>query len=184
VRECLSTSGGSFSIGQIVYTRDELKDDLARRFERTKEAEMALSGKRRLMSNREKTLQASMQMLDHAQSQRAQLESQIAALETQNKMVEMASVDSGVQVDHSKLAQTEKLISDIKKNSTWPSACWLTRRSSSTRSDGQQHGQRSRAADRGRCLPHARAAPKQTAKSDEKAPTATEHGAEVSRADH
>ena len=32
VRECLSSSGGSFSIGQVVYSRDELKEDLARRF--------------------------------------------------------------------------------------------------------------------------------------------------------
>ena len=30
-------------------------------------------------------------------------------------MVQMASVGSGVQIDHSKLAQTEKLIADIKK---------------------------------------------------------------------
>ncbi len=43
------------------------------------------------------------------------LEDQIAALENQHKLVQMASVDSGVQVDHSKLAQTERLISDIKQ---------------------------------------------------------------------
>lgn len=117
VRDCLATSGNSFSIGQIVYTRDELKDDLARRFERTKEAEMALSGKRRLLSNRERTLAASMQALERTQGQRAQLASQIQSLETQNKLIQMASVDShgGVQFDRSKLAQTEKLIADIKK---------------------------------------------------------------------
>jgi chromosome segregation ATPase len=115
VRDCLATSGNAFSIGQVVYTRDELKGDLARRFERTKEAEMALSGKRRLLSNREKTLAASMQALERTQGQRAQLESQIASLETQNKLIQMASVDSGVQFDHSKLAKTERLIADIKK---------------------------------------------------------------------
>jgi len=116
VRDCLSTSGNSFSIGRIIYTRDELKGDLARRFERTKEAEMSLSGKRRLLSNRERTLAASMQALERTQGQRAQLESQIAALETQNKLIQMASVDTpGVHFDRSKLAQTEKLIADIKK---------------------------------------------------------------------
>ena len=115
VRDCLSTPGNSFSIGQIVYSRDELKDDLARRFERTKEAELALAGKRRLLSNREKSLQAAMQVFERTRHQRAQLESQIAALESQHKLVQMASVGSGVQIDHSKLAQTEKLIADIKK---------------------------------------------------------------------
>lgn len=115
VRECLSTPGGSFSIGQVIYSRDELKEDLARRFERTKEAELALSGKRRLLSNREKSLQAAVAMFDRTRNQRAQLESQIAALDSQHKLVQMASVGSGVQIDHSKLAQTEKLIADIKK---------------------------------------------------------------------
>jgi hypothetical protein len=115
VRECLSGSGSQFSIGQVVYSRDELKDDLARRFERTKEAELALAGKKRLLSNREKSLQAALQMFERTRDARAQLENQIAALESQHKMVQMASVGSGVQIDHSKLAQTEKLIADIKK---------------------------------------------------------------------
>ena len=116
VRECLSNSGTSFSIGHVVYSRDELKEDLARRFERTKEAEMALTGKRRLLSNREKSLQAAVQTFERTRNARAQLEDQIAALESQHKLVQMASVGSGVQIDHSKLAQTEKLIADIKKH--------------------------------------------------------------------
>ena len=115
VRECLATPGNSYSIGQVIYSRDELKDDLARRFERTKEAEMVLSGKRRLLVNREKALQASLAMFERTREQRSLLENQIAALENQHKMVQMASVGSGVQIDHSKLAQTEKLIADIKK---------------------------------------------------------------------
>ena len=115
VRECLSSSGNSFSIGHVVYSRDELKEDLARRFQRTKEAEMALAGKRRLLSNREKSLQAASQTFERTRNARSQLEDQIAALESQHKLVQMASVGSGVQIDHSKLAQTEKLIADIKK---------------------------------------------------------------------
>lgn len=115
VRECLSTPGSQFSIGQVVYSRDELKEDLARRFERTKEAELSLAGKRRLLSNREKSLQAALAMFDRTRNARSELEGQIASLESQHKMVQMASVGSGVQIDHSKLAQTEKLIADIKK---------------------------------------------------------------------
>jgi len=56
-----------------------------------------------------------MQMFDRTRSARAELESKISSLESQHKMVQMASVGSGVQIDHSKLAQTEKLIADIKK---------------------------------------------------------------------
>src|SRR5215208_5254360 len=56
-----------------------------------------------------------MQTFERTRNARAQLESQISALESQHKLVQMASVGSGVQIDHSKLAQTEKLISQIKK---------------------------------------------------------------------
>ena len=90
VRECLATPGNSYSVGQVIYSRDELKDDLARRFERTKEAEMVLSGKRRLLTNREKALQASLAMFERTREQRSLLENQIAALENQHKMVQMA----------------------------------------------------------------------------------------------
>ena len=115
VRECLARPGDAFRVGYVSYTRDELKDDLARRFDRTKEAELVLAGKKRLLSNREKSLAAATQLFERTRSQRAMLENQIAALESQHKMVQMASVGSGVQIDHSKLAQTEQLIAQIKK---------------------------------------------------------------------
>jgi len=115
VRDCLAKPGDTFRVGYVSYTRDELKDDLSRRFERTKEAEMVLAGKRRLLSNREKSLAAATQLFERTRGQRAMLENQIAALESQHKMVQMASVGSGVQIDHSKLAQTEQLIAQIKK---------------------------------------------------------------------
>ena len=115
VRDCLSHAGPSFTVGRVSYTRDELKEDLARRFDRTREAEMVLAGKKRLLSNREKSLAASLQLFEKTRGQRAMLENQIASLENQHKMVQLASVGSGVQVDHSKLAQTEQLIAQIKK---------------------------------------------------------------------
>jgi hypothetical protein len=115
VRDCLSHAGESFTVGRVSYTRDELKEDLSRRFDRTREAEMVLAGKKRLLSNREKSLATSLQLFEKTRGQRAMLENQIASLESQHKMVQLASVGSGVQVDHSKLAQTEQLIAQIKK---------------------------------------------------------------------
>jgi hypothetical protein len=115
VREVLAKPGDSFRVGYISYTRDELKDDLSRRFERTKEAEMVLAGKKRLLGNREKSLAAANQLFEKTRNQRVMLENQIAALESQHKMVQLASVGSGVKIDHSKLAQTEQLIAQIKK---------------------------------------------------------------------
>jgi hypothetical protein len=56
-----------------------------------------------------------MQALARTRSQKTLLESQIAALESQNQLVKAASIGSKFQIDNSKLAQSEKLISEIKK---------------------------------------------------------------------
>lgn len=115
LRDKLGTAQANFTIGRLVYSRDELKDDLSRRFESLREAELVLAGKQRLLTNREKSLQAAMQLLEKTRTQRATLESQIASLEAQHKLVQVAAVGSTIQVDHSKLAQTQKLIAQIKK---------------------------------------------------------------------
>ena len=53
--------------------------------------------------------------LERTRSQKALLESQIAALEGQHQLVKAASVGSSMNIDNSKLAQSEKLIAEIKK---------------------------------------------------------------------
>src|SRR4029079_14879689 len=83
-RDSLCTAQTSFTFGDYVYTRDQIKEDLARRFDGLKEAEVVLSGKARLLENREKSLTAAMQALDRTRSQKSLLESQIASLEGQN----------------------------------------------------------------------------------------------------
>jgi hypothetical protein len=110
--------GGSdvyFTISDRQYPREAVKTDLARRFERHKEARDVLQGKERLLEAREKSLQAAVGMLDKARGQKELLASRIESLEGQYRLVQAAAVGSRVHVDGSKLAQTEKLISDIKK---------------------------------------------------------------------
>lgn len=115
LRDCLATQQVSFGFGDRTYTRQQLKDDLARRFEEVKEADIVLAGKQRLLANREKALDAAMQMLDKARSQKAILESQIASLDAQNKLIHAAAVGSSMQLDNTKLAESQRLIDDIKK---------------------------------------------------------------------
>jgi hypothetical protein len=115
IRDSLGTERVSFTFGPHAYSRDQLKQDLARRLDTSKEADIVLAGKRRLLENRQKSLAAAVQMLEKARSQKAMLESQIATLEGQYKLVQAASVGSAVAIDNSKLAQSQKLIDDIKK---------------------------------------------------------------------
>ena len=115
LRDCLSTEQVSFTFGGLRYSRDQLKEELARKFDRYKEAEVVLSGKRRLLDNREKALHAGMQAVERTKGQKVLLEQQIEALQGQFKLVQAAQTGSEFAIDNSKLAQTEKLITQIKK---------------------------------------------------------------------
>lgn len=115
LRDCLATSQVSFTFGNVKFTREDLKEELARKFDHYKEAEVILTGKKRLLQNRERALAAGMQAIERTRAQKALLESKIEALQGQYRLVQAASVGSKVAVDNSKLAQTEKVIAQIKK---------------------------------------------------------------------
>ena len=111
----LGTEEVSYTIGERQYPRQSVKAELARRFDRYKEVEVVLEGKRRLLGARERSLQAAISMLEKARQQKVLLEDRIETLVSQHRMIQAASVGSRIQVDNSKLAQTEKLIAQIKK---------------------------------------------------------------------
>ncbi len=97
------------------YDRSEVTTDLAARFERFRDSELVLASKVKLLDNREKQLTGAMQMLEKTKSQKRLLEDQIETLASQYRLVKAASVGSQFQLDSSKIAQTEKLISEIRK---------------------------------------------------------------------
>jgi hypothetical protein len=115
LRDSLTVQQVSYTFGGRQFTREQLTDDLSRRFEQFKEAQVVLAGKERLLTTREKSLQAAMTMLDKTKGQKARLEDRIAGLESQYRLIKAAAAGSHIQMDNSKLAQTEKVIDDIKK---------------------------------------------------------------------
>jgi hypothetical protein len=114
LRDALATPKVAYTIGGGEYTHQQVKEELVHSFDRYKEAEVVLGGKQRLLETRGKSLQAAMQMLDRTKAQKVRLEDQIQALDSQYRLVQAASVGSRVQIDNSKLAQTDKLIRQIK----------------------------------------------------------------------
>lgn len=104
-----------YTFGNRQFTREQVTEDLARRFERLKEAQTILAGKVRLIETRQGSLMAAMQMLERTRDQKAQLENQIEMLAAKQRLVRAAAVGSRIQVDGSKLAQTSKLLAQIKK---------------------------------------------------------------------
>ncbi len=115
LRDMLNVQKANYVIGGSAYSREQVSQELARQFDRYKEAEMVLAGKRRLLETREKSLQAAVAMLERSRSQKVRLEDQIESLEGQYRLVKAASVGSTANLDNSKLAQTEKLINELKK---------------------------------------------------------------------
>jgi len=115
LRDALDKPQAQYCFGNKEYPRSYVKEDLANRFERFKEAELVLASKRRLLTTRENSLHASMQLLEQTRSRKRMLQDKIESLASQHRLVQAAAVGSHIQVDNSKLAQTEKLISQIKK---------------------------------------------------------------------
>jgi hypothetical protein len=115
LRTSLETQQASYTFAGRHYNRDEVKTDLAARFERIRESELVLASKERLMGSREKSLNAAMQMLEQTKTQKRLLEDKVQTLTSQYRLVKAASTGSRIQIDNSKIAQTEKLIGEIQK---------------------------------------------------------------------
>lgn len=115
VRSLLGSEQTTFTIAGSRYDRSDLTDEMARRFDRYQEAEQVLEGKRRLLTTRQQSLANASKLLEKTRHQKLVLEDKIAGLEGQFRLVQAASRTSQFRVDDSKIAQTEKLINDIKQ---------------------------------------------------------------------
>ena len=115
LRGSLEVHQAAYTFGGRRYSRGDVKADLAARFERLKEGELILASKERLLTSREDSLNAAMQLLEKTRAQKQILENKIETLASQYRLVKAASVGSKVQIDSGKLAQTEKLIAQIQK---------------------------------------------------------------------
>ena len=116
LRVALEQPRAQYAFAGRNYSHDDVKRDLAARFERFKESEVVLASKVKVLEAREKSLDAARQMLEKTGSEKRILEAKIEALTGQYRLVKAASTGTAnLQMDNSKLAQTEKLIAQIQK---------------------------------------------------------------------
>jgi chromosome segregation ATPase len=115
LRDMVSTGPSTQLLGEITYTRDQLKHELARRFERYREAESALSAKKKLLDERRRSLSAAEQQFEQMRVRKVALESQVQALSGQYRLVQAASNKNGVRIDPSRLAEAERLVGQIRQ---------------------------------------------------------------------
>jgi hypothetical protein len=111
----VSSGRDNFALAGFSYTRDQLTQELARRFDRYREAEQVLAAKRKLIDSRRQALAAAEQQLDQMRVRKVALEGQVEALTGQYRLVQAASSHGNVQVDAGKLAQAERLVGEIRQ---------------------------------------------------------------------
>ena len=115
LKKALEENKESYQFAKRDYTRQEVADDLLAQFNNYKEAELVCQSKKKLYSTRENSLKSAMIMLEKTKSQKQLLASKIEGLESKHRLLKASAIENGVQIDNSKLAQTEKLLSQIKK---------------------------------------------------------------------
>jgi hypothetical protein len=115
LREAVGSGRSTFTLAGLSYTRDQLAQELARRFDRYREAEQVLAAKRKLIDSRRQALAAAEQQLDQMRVRKIALEGQVEALTGQYRLVQTASSRGQVQVDAGKLAQAERLVGEIRQ---------------------------------------------------------------------
>jgi hypothetical protein len=96
------------------YTSDQVKQDLARRFNRFKVTDETLVNLKSMRDARERNLDAAQQKLASMINARRKLEVDVQNLEAKRKLVEVAQASSDYVFDDSQLARAKELINDIR----------------------------------------------------------------------
>jgi hypothetical protein len=110
----LDSGGNHFTYAGHRYSADQVKIDLANRFERYKSNDNTLINLHKVYSARQRSLYAARQKLEGMLAAKRQLEVDVENLEARLKMVEVAQTTSDFNFDNSHLARTKEVISEIR----------------------------------------------------------------------
>lgn len=110
----LSSGRNAFRYAGHSYSSTEVKQDLARRFNRYKTADATLESLRQMRDARERNLEAARQKLTAMIAAQRQLQVEVENLEAKLKLVQVAEASSDFQFDDSQLARCKELMTDIR----------------------------------------------------------------------
>jgi chromosome segregation ATPase len=110
----LTAGPGPFHYGNRSYTADEVKTDLANRFQRFKTGEATLASLKSIHQARQRGLEAARQRLDGMLAARRQLQVDVENLDARNQMVAAAQTTSNFQFDESHLGRVKELVSNLR----------------------------------------------------------------------
>jgi chromosome segregation ATPase len=103
-----------FKYGGRSYTADEVRSDLANRFERFKTGEATLASLKEIRNARQKSLAAARQKLEGMLASKRQLQVDVENLEARLQMVAAAETTSKYQFDDSRLGRAKELVANLR----------------------------------------------------------------------
>ncbi len=96
------------------YTVDEVRSDLANRFDRYKTAEATLESLKEVRSARQKSLVAAREKLEGMLAAKRRLQVEVENLEARLQMVAAAKATSDYQFDESRLGRVKELVASLR----------------------------------------------------------------------
>jgi len=115
MRSDLNQEQSTYRYAGRTYTSQDVRRDLAQRFERYKTAEATVASKQQILAAREKSVVAAREKLQGMLSAKRDLEVQIENLDARLRTLQAAQTAHSVQIDDSQLARAKKLIGDLNK---------------------------------------------------------------------
>ena len=121
-RDAIQSRTADLKSGQTIYvyvsqtySAEQVRNDLAKRFDRFKMAEETLKREQQVLNARQKSLTANREKLDNLLAAKTDLELQLEQLEARLKAVQAAETISTVSIDDSELTRAKKLIRELNK---------------------------------------------------------------------
>ncbi|MBA3315993.1 MAG: hypothetical protein H0T47_22230 [Planctomycetaceae bacterium] len=115
LRQDLDTGRDVFVYASRRYSADDVREDLARRFDRFKTSEETLSRDQQIVDARRKALAANEEKLDNMLAVKKDLAVKIENLEARLNAVQASEAISDLRIDDSQLARAKQLIRDLDK---------------------------------------------------------------------
>lgn len=110
----LATGQEQFQYAGRSYSVQQVKVDLANRFERFKTHDATLASLREMHQARQHSLEAARQKLEGMLAAKRNLEVEVEHLEARLKMVEAAQTTSDYKFDDSQLSRAKELVTDLR----------------------------------------------------------------------
>ena len=110
----VASGNSTFQYASRSYTADEVRADLANRFERYKTGEATLASLNEIRNARQKSLAAARQKLEGMLASRRQLQVEVENLEARLQMIAAAKATSDYQFDGSRLGHVKELVSNLR----------------------------------------------------------------------